>query len=147
MLNGPAFAAYRAAYRRQPVRTAAFAGRSYAATARALGAELTRYFVHERGAGLPQSDPSAAAASEVCRGVLSPHIDFHRGGPTYTWAYRALVERSRAEVFVILGVAHQSCERRFALTRKDFQTPFGLARTDRDFVDRLAECAGRGGVR
>jgi AmmeMemoRadiSam system protein B len=52
------------------------------------------------------------------------------------------VERSDADVFVILGVAHQYCKRRFALTRKDFQTPLGTATTDRAFVNHLAESAG-----
>src|SRR5262249_8567206 len=75
-------------------------------------------------------------------GILSPHIDFLRGGPTYTWAYKELVERSDARVFVILGVAHQYCRHRFALTRKDFETPLGLARTDLAFVDQVAERAG-----
>ena len=44
-------------------------------------------------------------------------IDFPRGGRTYARAYRELLERSDAEVFVILGVAHQPCDRRFVLTR------------------------------
>ena len=67
-----------------------------------------------------------------------------RGGPTYTWSYRELVEQSDAdEIFVILGVAHQYCARRFALTGKDFETPLGTVRTDRDFVERIATVAGR----
>ena len=43
---------------------------------------------------------------------------------------------------MILGVAHQYCRHRFALTRKDFATPLGNARTDRAFVDHLAGAAG-----
>jgi len=27
------------------------------------------------------------------RGVIAPHIDFHRGGPAYAWAYRDVAER------------------------------------------------------
>src|SRR5262249_47895214 len=76
------------------------------------------------------------------RGVLSPHIDFHRGGPVYTWSYREVVERCDADVFVILGVAHQYFRNRFALTRKSFQTPLGLAPTDCEYVEQLATVAG-----
>jgi AmmeMemoRadiSam system protein B len=47
------------------------------------------------------------------------------------------VERSDADIYVIFGVAHSPCRRRFALTRKDFETPLGLARTDQDFIDGL----------
>ena len=74
--------------------------------------------------------------------MLSPHIDFGRGGPVYSHAYRRLVERSDADLFVILGVAHQPCRNRFALTRKHFDTPLGTATTDRGFVDHLAREAG-----
>ena len=44
---------------------------------------------------------------------------------------------------MILGVAHQYCQRRFALTRKDFETPLGLVPTDREYVDQIAALAGR----
>jgi len=141
MLDGPAFAAHRAAYRAQGVRPAAHAGRSYAGTGRALRAQLGKFFADPGGAGSPADPPDGAPRSPL-RGVLSPHIDFTRGGPTYTWAYKELIERSDADTFVILGVAHQPCAHRFALTRKDFETPLGLARTDRAFVDRLAALAG-----
>ncbi len=143
VLDGPTFRAFRDEYRRLGIRPAALAGRSYAGTPRALKAQIDGLFAHERGAGEPRIGgrrPSEGHAP--LRGILSPHIDFHRGGPVYTWAYRELIERSDAEIFVILGVAHQYCRNRFALTRKDFETPLGLARTDRPFVDRLAALAG-----
>ncbi len=141
VLDGPTFAAFCDAYRREPIRPAAHAGRSYAGTEPVLRAQLGEFFAHERGAGLPV-DQGLGAVARSLRGVLSPHIDFRRGGPVYTWSYKELVERSDAETFVILGVAHQCCAHRFALTRKDFQTPLGLARTDGAYVDRVAAAAG-----
>ena len=116
------------------------AGRSYAATLRALRAQLEQLFVGHDGAGAPAVD--GVGAGNGFRGILSPHIDFHRGGPVYTWSYRELVERSHADTFVILGVAHQYCRRRFALTYKDFETPLGVVPTDRAYVDGLAAIAG-----
>ncbi|MBX6316397.1 MAG: AmmeMemoRadiSam system protein B [Isosphaeraceae bacterium] len=147
ILDGPTFAAFVTSYRRQPTRPAAFAGRSYAGTAQALRTQLARLFVHADGAGMPRvenghADGNGLAPAGRLRGILSPHIDFHRGGPVYTWSYRALVERSDADTFVILGVAHQPCRHRFALTRKDFETPLGLVRTDRGYVDRIAAEVG-----
>lgn len=139
ILEGPTFEAFRAEYRHQHVRAAAMAGRSYAGTERALRAQLGQFFADERGSGAPAGGRAAGAP---LRGVLSPHIDFTRGGPVYTWSYRELIERSDAEVFVILGVAHSFCRHRFALTGKDFETPLGLARTDRSYVDKLAALAG-----
>jgi AmmeMemoRadiSam system protein B len=141
ILEGPAFAMFHQEYRESGRRPAALAGRSYAATLRALRAQLEQFFVGARGAGLPATDGVPAAAG--FRGILSPHIDFQRGGPVYTWSYRELVERSHADTFVILGVAHQYCRRRFALTCKDFETPLGVVPTDRSYVDRIAALTGR----
>jgi AmmeMemoRadiSam system protein B len=141
VLDGPTFAAFHDSYRKQRVRPPAHAGRSYAASERALRAQLGQFFAHERGAGLPAAGGDGTAAHPL-RGVLSPHIDFQRGGPVYTWSYKALAERSDADTFVILGVAHQYCAHRFALTRKDFETPLGRARTDLSYVDRVAALAG-----
>jgi AmmeMemoRadiSam system protein B len=72
------------------------------------------------------------------RGVIAPHIDFHRGGPAYAWAYRDLAERCDADLFIIFGTCHAGLAEPFALTRKDYETPLGAAVTDRDFVDALA---------
>lgn len=122
------------------VRAPALAGRSYSNHSTTLRAQIDRFYGHSDGSGAPRlrRDPGTVRL----RGVISPHIDFYRGGPVYTWAYREIVESSDADVFVVLGVAHQSCANRFALTRSDFDTPLGLVRTDADYVDRLAATAG-----
>jgi AmmeMemoRadiSam system protein B len=140
IIEGPAFAIFHQQYRESRRRPPAMAGRSYAATLRALRAQLEQFFVGRHGAGAPALD---GAATSGFRGILSPHIDFPRGGPVYTWSYRELMERSRADTFVILGVAHQYCRRRFVLTYKDFETPLGVVPTDRAYVDGLASLAGR----
>jgi AmmeMemoRadiSam system protein B len=140
VLDGPTLAGVVDRYARQEVRPSSHAGRSYAADGFVLRRELARSFEDPKGAGLPSGH--SPGRSTPIRAILSPHIDFGRGGPVYSHAYRELIERSDADVFVILGVAHQYCKNRFALTRKDFQTPLGTARTDRAFVDRVAAMAG-----
>ncbi len=138
VLDGPTYGSFRDEFVRQGIRPAAFNGRSYAGTERALRAQLDRFFA--QGAGIPR--PGSGNGARSVRGVVCPHIDYQRGGPVYTWAYKDLIERSDAEVFVILGVAHQYCVNRFVLTRKHFDTPLGLVQTDRAYVDRLATLAG-----
>jgi hypothetical protein len=105
VLDGPTFAAFLDAYRRERVRPAALAGGSYAPTERALRAQLAGFFSHREGAGPPGTVRESTGAR--LRGIVSPHIDFARGGPVYTWAYKRLVEDSDADTFIILGVAHQ----------------------------------------
>ena len=112
-----------------------------------LAGDLDRFFRAVGGAGVPALSAPADGQSRLTaktrlRAIISPHIDFQRGGPVYTWAYKNLVEQSDADVFVILGVAHQLCKRRFVLTRKDYATPLGVVPTDGEYVDRLAEAAG-----
>jgi MEMO1 family protein len=141
IIEGPAFAMFHQQYREQGRRPPALAGRSYAGTLRALRAQLDQFFVGAQGAGEPSANHGPRSAG--FRGILSPHIDFQRGGPVYTWSYRELLEQSHADTFVILGVAHQYCRRRFVLTSKDFETPLGVAATDRSYVDRIAAFAGR----
>jgi AmmeMemoRadiSam system protein B len=141
VIEGPTFEQFFQAYRDSGRRPAAMAGRSYAGTVRALTAQLEHFFVGADGAGVPVAAP--AMTSSAIRGILSPHIDFQRGGSVYTWSYKELVEKSDADTFVILGVSHQYCRQRFALTCKDFETPLGLVATDRSYVDRISALAGR----
>ena len=79
ILDGPAFAMFHQQYRQSGRRPAALAGRSYAATLRALRAQLEQFFVGQNGAGTPAVDGASTASG--FRGILSPHIDFQRGRP------------------------------------------------------------------
>jgi hypothetical protein len=73
------------------------------------------------------------------RGILSPHIDFRRGGPAFAWAYRRLAEESDADLFVIFGTAHQWIRNLFSVSKKHFDTPLGVVQTDKKFVGLLGQ--------
>jgi hypothetical protein len=127
-----------AEFRRQPVRQPAHAGGVYSPEPAQLTAQLDGYFAAPEGPGLPAPGNGSAAP----RAVVAPHIDFHRGGPAYAWAYKPLVESAGADLYVILGTSHCGGETPFILTLKDFVTPFGLVETDKEFVHRLqGQCA------
>jgi AmmeMemoRadiSam system protein B len=123
-------------YLNSKVRAAAHAGGAYAADPAALTRQLAALFTHANGPGaLPE--PNGKCGTGL-RGVISPHIDLHRGGPAFAWAYKQLIEQSDAELFVLFGTAHNPMRNLFALTKKDFATPLGIVETDRKFVARLA---------
>ncbi len=42
------------------------------------------------------------------KAIVAPHIDFHRGGPAYAWAYKSLVESAGADLYILLGTSHCS---------------------------------------
>jgi len=137
-LDSPAFAERRASIDRAfldaPSRPASHAGGAYADDPTALRAAMDGFFTSPDGPGaigIPNGGPPV-------RALVAPHIDFHRGGPAYAWAYRDLAERGEADLFVIFGTCHAGMRDPFALTRKDYDTPLGPARVDRDFVEALA---------
>jgi AmmeMemoRadiSam system protein B len=138
-LDSPRFAERRAeidrAFLDAPRRPAAHVGGAYAAEPEALRRDMDTFFTAPAGPGA--IDWGASGASAVC-GLVAPHIDFQRGGPAYAWGYRDLAERADADLFVIFGTCHAGMEHPFALTRKDYDTPFGPAPVDRDVVEALA---------
>jgi len=141
-LESESFENYRdaviAEFRRQEVRNAAHVGGVYHAEAAQLTAQLDGYFSPPQGPGMPSVGPGAATP----RAVVAPHIDFHRGGPAYAWAYQSLARSDGADLYIILGTSHCGGRTPFILTLKDFATPFGLVETDKEFVQRLqAQCA------
>jgi AmmeMemoRadiSam system protein B len=122
-----------------PVREPSCLG-CYPAEPQALRRQLEGFFTDRRGPGLPRRPRKPDG---TLRAALIPHIDYGRGGISYAWGFKEVVERTDAALFLIIGTSHYSCER-FTLTRKDFKTPLGIARTDQDFIDRLVRHYGDG---
>ena len=122
-------------FKKQPTRLAALAGIVYRQDASELRMQLDGYFLSPNGPGLPLLDTQTA----VPRAVVAPHIDFHRGGPAYAWAYKELAESEGADLYVVLGTSHCGGENPFILTFKDFDTPLGRVETDKEFTRRLQE--------
>lgn len=79
---------------------------------------------------------TAAPVSEV-RGLIAPHLDYPRGAPCYADAYATLRHVAPADRYVILGTNHAGRSAAVVATRKDFETPLGVAPVDAAFVDRL----------
>ncbi|MEE8470098.1 MAG: AmmeMemoRadiSam system protein B, partial [Dehalococcoidia bacterium] len=81
---------------------------------------------------------------ERIRGLVSPHIDFQRGGAIYAevWQRAAEVVR-RAEVAIILGTNHFDGRKLVALTRQSYSTPWGILATAGDVVDAVASALGQ----
>jgi MEMO1 family protein len=121
-------------------RSAAHAGSAYAGEPDELRAAMDAFFAPPDGPGRPRGSRRHAAP---VRGLIAPHIDFHRGGPAYAWAYHDLAEASDGDVFVIFGTCHGGMGDPFALTRKDYETPLGAVPVDRALVDAIAARAGQ----
>lgn len=121
-------------YAKLEVRPPLHAGRSYPAAPEELRRTLDGYFAPPRGPGLPQT-----AGSALPRALIVPHIDFHRGGPAYAWAYRALADaRELPELIVVFGTDHAGLDHPFTMTSKHFDTPLGRVDTAVELVREIA---------
>lgn len=119
-------------YRAQPVRPLR-PGTAYAADPAVLGAQFAAWL----DAPPPSAEPWRG------RALLSPHIDYDRGGPVYgaVWG-RAAAQAQDAELIIILATDHAGWPGSVTLTRLPYATPFGVLPTAPALIDALADALG-----
>lgn len=137
LLEGPryraALAAAVAEYRSLPQRPLAVAGRGYPEDAGALAEMFAGYCD-----GLEEP-----AGSGAVRGLISPHIDYQRGGRVYarTWLQAAAAVRE-ADLVVAFGTDHAGGPGALTLSRQAYATPWGRLPLAEDVVEALADSLG-----
>ncbi|MBP1769087.1 MAG: hypothetical protein H6P98_3202 [Candidatus Aminicenantes bacterium] len=122
-------------YLKLETRAAAHAGVSYPAAADELGAYLDSIL------GSAGDGESAGSPDGLC-GLIAPHIDLEVGKRVYAAAYRAIRSARPGRIWLI-GTGHSLDNAYFELTEKDFETPLGLAKTDRTAVRTLKKAGGK----
>jgi AmmeMemoRadiSam system protein B len=76
-------------------------------------------------------------------GLVSPHIDYQRGGRVYAGVWeRAAAAVRDADLVIILGTDHAGSAGRITLTRQHYATPYGVLPTASDVVDAIAAAIG-----
>ncbi|MBU4204334.1 MAG: AmmeMemoRadiSam system protein B [Acidobacteria bacterium] len=133
LLDSPAYRAGKKnildAYARETIRRAALAGSAYPGEE----ADLRLYLDDVLTAGpVGENDPP----SESIRAVVAPHIDIGVGRSLYSRAYNAVRTWKPCRI-VILGTGHHLNDAFFSLTNKDFETPLGLVRADKEWINNL----------
>lgn len=124
-----------AEYRAAPFRQPALAGLSYPADPEALRQMLRGYL---------NAVDEVPAVSPDSRGIISPHIDYPRGGHVYAplWASAADAVR-QAELVIIFGTDHNGGHpATLTLTCQNYASPLGMMPTDQGLVTRLADALG-----
>ena len=113
-------------FRNANVRESSHAGLSYPGELNELTSWLDSYFEDT-------SDQLEKAENTV--GIISPHIDFRRGGKSYALAYKKLLNNKDSDTFIIFGTSHYaSVKNPFILTKKNFVTPLGEVQVDLDLI-------------
>jgi len=109
-------------------------GLSYPESKDKLNQLLNEFYIKAEKKLPPQKE------SGLLRGLVSPHIDFTRGGTSYAVAYREILNQTVADTYLIFGTTHYAQNNNpFILTRKPFSTPLGTVDTDTEFIDILEE--------
>jgi AmmeMemoRadiSam system protein B len=116
------------------VRPASHAGRAYPADRQALEELLDQILAHSIPPGRTSGRP---------RALVAPHIDLESGKRAYGRIFGLLRQSPPPHTVLLLGTGHSLGPGYFSLTEKDFETPLGLIKTDREAVRTLAARAGR----
>ncbi len=122
----------------RPFRAFSADGGDRLAMLKALGDEFRR---HRMSSISPPERLDLPAGS--VRGILSPHIDYNRGGEAYAWAYQALKDHGTgARRFIVIGTCHRPTQSLFVATSKDYETPIGTVPADKELLNELIELSG-----
>lgn len=125
------------AYRSAPFRPPTMAGLSYPADADDLRRLFDGYLEQARDRAGHGKNSAAGL------GVISPHIDYRRGGHVYATVWQEAREMARAaDLVILLGTDHYSMGDRLNLTRQSYATPYGVLPTNTAIVDALVAAIG-----
>jgi len=113
-------------WKQTPIRESAFRGLAYPETENSL-----REFLWKLLKDQPENTPS------TIRGIIAPHIDLYRGGSCYGAVYGVLRKLTPPKLVVIFGTSHLPMKDPFAFIDKDFSTPFGLVKTNKEILNQL----------
>jgi AmmeMemoRadiSam system protein B len=77
------------------------------------------------------------------RGVIVPHSNLEISGPCAAWAYKMIEKRPLPDLFIIFAPDHSEyVEVPYTVLLKDFYTPLGLVKVDKDIGRGLANKCG-----
>jgi len=124
---------FRTATHRAPI----LAGQGYPEDPGELEATLRSYMT-----GVDRGDLLPEARERDIRGLVSPHIDFERGGHVYAQVWQRAASAIReAELAIIFGTDHVDGAS-LTLTHQRYATPWGPLPTANSIVDQVARAVG-----
>ncbi len=120
-------------YRQAPFRKAILAGVSYPSEKDAL-----RDLLQSHLAGSAEH----VETTDIL-GLVSPHIDFQRGGQVYAAIWSRVTQAlQEVDLAIIFGTDHFGEGAPLSLTRQHYATPYGILPTAQDLVNTLTKAIG-----
>jgi hypothetical protein len=122
-------------YREAPSRKPALADRAYPGSTDDLRGYLDGFAFPYMNVEQPSGD----LRSGELKAIITPHIDFERGGDSYGMIWEQVRgQLNDVELFVVFGTDHNGDGPRLTLTGQNYETPIGTLETDVELVDELA---------
>ncbi len=133
LLESPSFhqkmCGLRSEFSNRPTRLPVHAGKSYVSEP----AQLAQ-FIENAENNLSQE--YLQHISNNIRGILAPHIDINIAKDIYVNTYRYLKGKNY-DIVVILGINHHVQEGLYCISEKNYITPFGEIKTNKEFTRKL----------
>lgn len=125
-------------FRNAPFRPMALVGRNYHRDLEELENQFDLYSANDN------LDERAKWNAWSGRGIVSPHIDYQRGGEVYaqTWA-RSHQAVADADLVLMFATDHNGGLGSLTLTQKAYETPYGVLPTDLEVVNALEKTIGK----
>ena len=122
-------------YRARPFRAPTLADISYPANPEHLTKQFQEY---------GRNDDLTDWEEWTGRAIVSPHIDYGRGGEVYAKVWRrARAAIAEADLVLIFGTDHNGGPGTITLTQQPYGTPFGVLPTENGLITALAEAMGQ----
>jgi AmmeMemoRadiSam system protein B len=118
------------------MRQPAVAGQFYAGTKEDLLEEIKNCYMSPLGPGVM---PKKVDGPREIKGLVVPHAGFIYSGPIAAHSSLELARDSLPESYVILGPNHSGMGAPIALSTKDFVTPFGTVKNDKELTKALLD--------
>ncbi|MFH1622222.1 MAG: AmmeMemoRadiSam system protein B [Candidatus Omnitrophota bacterium] len=123
-------------FERNKVRDTSYAGLCYKSDPKRLKKDLEECFASVDDLLLD----ALYKGRQRLKGIIIPHSNIELSGHCAAWSYKALTKCPMPDVFIILAPDHSySLKYPFSVLAKDFRTPLGIVRAEKDFARALAK--------
>lgn len=112
------------------------AGSFYSYDKNSLTRQIKECFLSRLG---PGKLPGKGMGSEVI-GAVAPHAGYLYSGPCAAHTYKHISDSKKPDVYILLGLSHAG--NKSSISLDDWQTPLGIAKTDRAFGEALISNTG-----
>ncbi len=114
------------------IRKPIVAGQFYESDFNSLNKQIIECFESEKGPGaLPINKRNGFVL-----GAVVPHAGYFFSGPCAAWSYKEIAESEFPDLFVVIGPNHSGLGRT-SIILDDWETPFGIIKTDNEFGKKL----------